>query len=87
FGPASGFEVLEVRDSGPAAIIPGPGWRKEYLDMPTVPAYAVAEILARKVEEIPPGAVAWPLRAGESETRSRQYPVSGLRPTSPRDPS
>lgn len=87
FGPASGFEVLEAVDSGPAAIIPGPGWRKEYLDMPTVPAYAVAEILARKVEEIPPGAVAWPLRAGESETRSRRYPVSGLRPTSPRGPS
>ncbi len=31
--------------------------------MPTVPAFAMAEILARKVAEIPPGAVAWPLGA------------------------
>ena len=80
FGPENGFEVLEACDSGPAAIIPSPAWRAEYLDMPTVPAYAVAEILSRKVEEVQPGAVAWPLGAGASEVRSRQYPVSGLRP-------
>ncbi|MEA2561379.1 MAG: hypothetical protein QOH06_2883 [Acidobacteriota bacterium] len=84
FGPESGFEVLEARDSGPAAIIPGPEWREEYLDMPTVPAYAVAEILSRKVADLQPGAVAWPLGSGASETRSRQYPVSGLRPASPK---
>lgn len=84
FGAESGFEVLEARDSGPAAIIPSPDWREEYLDMPTVPAYAVAEILARKVADVQPGAVAWPLGVGASETRSRQYPVSGLRPASPR---
>ncbi len=87
FGPENGFEVLEAHDSGPAAIIPSPEWRAEYLDMPTVPAYAVAEILSRKVEEVQPGAVAWPLGAGASETRSRQYPVSGLRPASPRGSS
>lgn len=86
FGPENGFEVLEARDSGPAAIIPGPDWREDFLDMPTVPAYAMAEILARKVAEVEPGAVAWPLAAGESETRSRQYPVSGLRPVRPADP-
>jgi len=80
FGPESGFEVLDACDSGPATIIPSPDWRKDYLDMPTVPAYAVAEILARKVAEVQPGAVAWPLGAGASETRSKQYPVSGLRP-------
>jgi SAM-dependent methyltransferase len=80
FGPENGFEVLEAVDSGPAAIIPAPEWRAEYLDMPTVPAYAVAEILSRKVEEVQPGAVAWPLGAGASESRSKQYPVSGLRP-------
>jgi len=83
FGPESGFEVLDACDSGPAAIIPSPEWRQEYLDMPTVPAYTMAEILARKVAEVEPGAVAWPLGAGASETRSKQYPVSGLRPASP----
>jgi SAM-dependent methyltransferase len=81
FGPASGFEVVEARDSGPAAIIPAPEWRAGFLDMPTVPAFGMAEIVARKVADLPPGAVAWPL--GESEARSRQYPVAGLRPTGP----
>ena len=79
FGPECGFEVLEARDAGPLAMIPDPRWRQRHLDMPTVPAYAMAEILARKVAEIPPGAVAWPLRAGASEERSRRYPVAGLR--------
>ena len=83
FGPENGFEILDARDSGPAAIIPGPEWREGFLDMPTVPAYATSEILARKVAEVQPGAVAWPLATGESETRSRQYPVAGLRPVSP----
>lgn len=87
FGPDSGFEVLEASDSGPAAIIPAPEWRERFLDMPTVPAYAMAEILSRKVAEIEPGAVAWPLGSGASETRSRQYPVAGLRPVSPRGSS
>ncbi|PYQ63227.1 MAG: hypothetical protein DMF53_10755, partial [Acidobacteria bacterium] len=79
FGPESGFEVLEARDAGPVAMIPGPAWRERHLDMPTVPAFAMAEILARKVAEIAPGAVAWPLRAGASEERARRYPVEGLR--------
>jgi SAM-dependent methyltransferase len=79
FGPESGFEVLEARDAGPAAMIPDPKWRQRHLDMPAIPTFAMAEILARKVEEIPPGAVAWPLRAGASEGRARLYPVSGLR--------
>ena len=78
FGPDSGFEVLEACDSGPAAIIPSPEWRKDFLDMPTVPAYTMSEILARKVADVEPGAVAWPLEG--SESRSKQYPVSGLRP-------
>jgi hypothetical protein len=77
FGPESGFEVLEARDAGAAAMIPTPKWRQRHLDMPTVPTFAMAEILARKVEEIPHGAVAWPL--GASEERARRYPVDGLR--------
>ncbi|HEX4962907.1 MAG TPA: methyltransferase domain-containing protein [Thermoanaerobaculia bacterium] len=79
FGPASGFEVLDAQDSGTAALIPSPRWRQQHLEMPTVPVFAMAEILARKVEEIPPGAVAWPSRAGESAERARRYPVAGLR--------
>jgi SAM-dependent methyltransferase len=79
FGPESGFEVLDARDSGMAALIPSPPWRHKHLAMPTVPTFAMAEILARKVEDIEPGAVAWPLRSGASEGRARRYPVAGLR--------
>lgn len=82
FGEATGFEVLEACDSAAAAILPGPDWRRDYLDMPTIPAMAMAEILARKVKEIPPGAVAWPLTPRENEMRSHQYPLEGLRPRS-----
>ena len=79
FGPECGFEVLDARDAGQAAMIPAPKWRSRHLEMPTVPTFAMAEILARKVEDIPPGAVAWPLKTGASAKRSRQYPVAGLR--------
>ncbi|MEO8504158.1 MAG: hypothetical protein ABI609_09695 [Acidobacteriota bacterium] len=80
FGPETGFEVLDVGLSGPAAIHPAPEWRREFLDMPTVPAYACAEILVRKVRDLEAGAVAWPLDARASEARSRRYPVEALRP-------
>lgn len=83
FGPATGFEVLEATDSGAAAIIPSPSWRRNFLDMPTVPAFTSAEILARKVGEIEPGAVSWPLGSGASEARSRRYPPEALRPIPP----
>jgi SAM-dependent methyltransferase len=76
FGAASGFEVLAARDSGPAVLIPTPAWRHRHFDMPTLPTFTMAEILARKVAEIPPGTVAWPLGAGEA--RARRYPVDGL---------
>jgi hypothetical protein len=78
FGPDSGFEVLDARDSGRAVLLPSPRWRHRHLAMPTVPIFALSEILARKVTDLAPGAVAWPRRAG-SEERARQYPVSGLR--------
>src|SRR5258706_7667260 len=79
FGPECGFEVLDAQDFEMAVMIPSPRWRQKHLEMPTVPTFATAEILARKVAEIPPGAVAWPLKAGTSAERARLYPVSGLR--------
>jgi len=79
FGPECGFEILDAQDGGPAAMIPAPTWRHRHLDMPTVPTFASAEILARKVAEIEPGAVAWPQSTGASEERARRYPVAGLR--------
>jgi SAM-dependent methyltransferase len=51
FGPATGFEVLETAEAGAAAVIPSPQWREGFLDMPSTPAWAMSEILARKVSE------------------------------------
>jgi SAM-dependent methyltransferase len=89
FGPECGFEVLDAHDSDPAALMPGLSWRHLHLDMPTLPTYTMAEILVRKVAEIEPGAVAWPLQTDASAERSRQYPVAGLRvaPDAPRGSS
>lgn len=81
FGPATGFEIIEACDSARAVIIPSPGWRTGFLDMPTVPVMAMAEIVARKVTHLPDAAVTWPLTQAESELRSHQYPVAGLRPS------
>jgi len=78
FGPESGFEVLDARDGGPAALVPSPEWRLRHLEMPTMPVFAMAEILVRKVREIPPGGVAWPLPTGDGERRARQYPLAGV---------
>jgi hypothetical protein len=79
FGADSGFEVLDAQDSGRAVLLPSPLWRHRHFDMPTVPIFALSEILARKVSHLPPGAVAWPRRTAAGEERARRYPVSALR--------
>ncbi|HVT58017.1 MAG TPA: methyltransferase domain-containing protein [Thermoanaerobaculia bacterium] len=81
FGPETGFEVLAAADQGPATLLPGPEWRQQFLGVPTLPVFAGAEILARKVADLAPGAVAWPADAEASQRRSRCYPVDGLAPT------
>jgi SAM-dependent methyltransferase len=83
FGPATGFEIVEAVDSGQTGIIPSPDWRRDFLEMPTIPAMGLAEILARKIADIPAEAIAWPLPHAENELRSHRYPVDGLRPLKP----
>jgi hypothetical protein len=75
FGAATGFEIVDARDCGHAAIIPSPQWRKKHLTMPVIPAFAMAEIVARKVAEVDADAIAWPLAGA----RATQYPLAGLR--------
>ncbi len=83
FGEASGFEVLGSALLEPAAVVPAPSWRRDHFDMPTVPAYGGAEIVARKVRDLEPDAIAWPLDATRSAERSRSYPVEALRHRNP----
>jgi hypothetical protein len=75
FGPATGFEVVESGMRGPVRIHPSPAMRGVgWLDMPTVTGFAESFILARKVAEIPPNAVAWPTTGEDIGTLSRAYP-------------
>jgi hypothetical protein len=77
FGPALGFEVVESGMRGPLRIHPSPEMRRiGWLDMPTgSPGFAESFILARKVAEIPPGAVAWPMSGDRMDALSRAYPT------------
>jgi hypothetical protein len=78
FGPATGFEILSAANIGRMTMVPEPNWRSGYLNMPTVPAFGGAAIVARKVREIDDAAVVWPVDTGESARRARTYPVAGV---------
>ncbi len=74
FGPETGFEVLDAGMAEPVQIMPPPGKRfGAFLQFPLYHAYAAAFILARKVNDLPRGAVRWPL--AKLEARSRAYPA------------
>ena len=75
FGPLLGFEVLNTGSTGNASIVPSLDWRHGHLRMPTIVAPGTSWILARKVRDIEPGAVAWPLHG---EAVARAYPVEAL---------
>jgi hypothetical protein len=73
FGPATGFEVLDAGMAEPVQIMPPSGTRHgAFLHFPLYFAYAASFILARKVADLPRGAVKWPL--AEIDARSRDYP-------------
>jgi SAM-dependent methyltransferase len=78
FGPATGFEVVEATMRGKLRMHPSPAMRRiGWLDMPTVSSgFAESVILARKIADIPEGAVAWPLARDELQDVSRSYPVN-----------
>ncbi len=82
FGPATGFEVLDAGMSAPVQIVPPPEARfGAYLQFPLVHAYAAAFILAKKVADLPEGAVRWPMPG--MEARSRAYPAHGASISAP----
>jgi SAM-dependent methyltransferase len=73
FGPDTGFDVLHASVSYPFYIYPdyrqGP-----YAQVPLNPGFGVAKILSRKVHDLEPDAVVWPVRHRDSQERSSQYP-------------
>lgn len=78
FGPDTGFAVLARSALWPATVVPDPGWRDDFLEMPTVTASAMSDVLAQKVRDLAPGAVAWPTDPGADAQRARAYPLGAL---------
>ena len=72
--------MLAAVNIGPAALMPPLELRKRHLELPTFPTYLFSRVIARKVAELSPAAVAWPLDAAASAQRARSYPVDGLAP-------
>lgn len=82
FGPATGFEVLDAAMVQAVQIVPSPKLRYgEFLNYPLIPGYAAAFILSRKVTDLKPGAVRWPM---PDLALSRAYPAHAA-PSRPRN--
>lgn len=77
FGPATGFEIVAAGLRKPIMMAPYPEWRDlQAMEMTSLPGYSTAHVLARKVAELPDGAIAMP--AGfDFAARSRAYPAHG----------
>ena len=73
FGPEMGFEVIAAGMRNRMRIHPAFVRAEEAL-APLLSAWAQSFILVRKVAEIGPGAVAWPVGAGGSADLAQHYP-------------
>lgn len=79
-----GFEVLEAGMAQPMQILPPPSLRQgSRLHMPTFRGFSASYILARKIAEIPDGAVKWPMQRDEMSRRSHAYPPHDAKPAEP----
>lgn len=78
FGPATGYEVIAKGPVSRVRVHPDPSWRQAHLDMPTLPASDQSWVLARKVAEVPPGAVRWPYDPVAGERVARGYPADAI---------
>jgi len=78
FGPATGFEVVDVGMRDPVFMAPDPSWRHDdAMVMTSQPGFARVYVLARKVSELPDGSLGLPDRLDLGE-RSRAYPNHDL---------
>lgn len=76
FGPLTGFEVLSANLSCAVQIVPPPEARfGDFLLLPLHYAFGAAYVHARKVADLAPGAVAWPMTQAQSATQSQAYPA------------
>ena len=76
FGSATGFEIVDAGMLEPVQIYYSPQTRYgPFLEMPLHRGMGVSFVLARKVSEIPKGAVAWPMEKKTLNSISRRYPT------------
>jgi hypothetical protein len=74
FGPDAGFEVIHANLIGPIISM---HVKEEWHDFrfPLYPAFGGAMILSRKVCDINPDSICWPVTMVGSRERATQYPV------------
>jgi predicted SAM-dependent methyltransferase len=73
FGEATGFEVIEANQHSEFRVYPH--HRQPFTQqMRRIPSYGGSYIHARKISEIPAGAIAWPTDALTSRQRALRYP-------------
>ncbi|WP_353861982.1 glycosyltransferase [Azospirillum formosense] len=73
FGPQTGFEVIAAGMVNAMHMHPEER-RGVFATIPLNPGYGNAFILARKVRDLPDGAVAWPIDDNQSHDRAKLYP-------------
>lgn len=81
FCPGLGFEVIEAGMAHPMQILPPPSLRRgSRLQLPRFPGFCTSYVLARKVAEIPDGAVKWPMQREAMSRQSQAYPPHNAKP-------
>lgn len=75
FAPEMGFEILEARMTTPVKMYVHPTLREgPMLEFAFHDGMAASFVLARKIFDLPDGAVSWPLRRSGSMEHSKAYP-------------
>jgi hypothetical protein len=76
FGPQTGFEIVGFGMTGGFSVLPALSHRTgPWLEMPILPTHGDAEILARKVADVPRDAMVWVADEAALRERSRAYPT------------
>ncbi|MES0017234.1 methyltransferase domain-containing protein [Mesorhizobium sp. M0036] len=82
FSPEMGFEILKVGMCMPVKMHIHPDFRAGAMhSFPLHNGMASSFVLARKIFDLPKGAVAWPLQRSESMKHSKAYPPHGSQAT------
>ncbi|UDL89373.1 class I SAM-dependent methyltransferase [Mesorhizobium sp. PAMC28654] len=75
FSHEMGFEILNVGMTTPVRMLVHPEFREgPMLELALHDGMAVSHVLARKIFDLPDGAVSWPLPRGKSFEHSKTYP-------------